>query len=72
MSERLNHDSNTRFVRIFAIACFVFFATRVRILPHPSNFTPVGAMALFGGAKLRNRRAAFLFPLSALFVATCL
>ncbi len=60
MSERLNHESDTRFVRSFAMACFMLFATWVRI------------MALFGGAKLRNRWAAFLFPLSGPFVATCL
>ena len=57
-----------RYLRIFVIACFILFAACVRILPHPWNFTPVGAMALFGGAKLRNPWAAFLFPLSALFV----
>jgi hypothetical protein len=43
-------------------------AAAVRIAPHPWNFTPVGAMALFSGAVLRNRRLAFLFPLLALFV----
>jgi hypothetical protein len=68
MSERLNQDSDVRYLRIFVVACFILFAACVRILPHPWNFTPVGAMALFGGAKLRNPWAAFLFPLSALFV----
>ncbi|HXL21111.1 MAG TPA: DUF6580 family putative transport protein [Candidatus Dormibacteraeota bacterium] len=43
-------------------------AAAVRIAPHPWNFTPIGAMALFSGAVLRNRRLAFLFPLLALFV----
>src|SRR3977135_3860562 len=43
-------------------------AAAVRIAPHPWNFTPVGAMALFSGAVIRNRRLAFLFPLLALFV----
>lgn len=42
-------------------------AAGVRIAPHPWNFTPVGAMALFSGAVVRNRRIAFLFPLLALF-----
>ncbi len=67
MLDRLNHDSGPRSLRILAIACFILFAACVRILPHPWNFTPIGAMALFGGAKLRNPWAAFLFPLSALF-----
>jgi hypothetical protein len=42
-------------------------AAAVRIVPHPWNFTPVGAMALFSGAVVRDRRLAFLFPLLALF-----
>lgn len=42
-------------------------AAAVRIAPHPWNFTPIGAMALFSGAVLRDRRIAFLFPLLALF-----
>jgi len=70
MFGRLNHEPGAGFLRIFAIACFVLLAACVRILPHPWNFTPVGAMALFGGAKLRNPWAAFLFPLSALFWVT--
>jgi hypothetical protein len=67
MFHRMNHDSDARFLRISVIACFILFAACVRIGPHPWNFTPVGAMALFGGAKLRNPWAAFLFPLAALF-----
>lgn len=45
----------------------IILAAVLRILPHPWNFTPVGAMALFSGAMLRNRKLAFLFPLLALF-----
>lgn len=67
MSERLNQGSDGRYLRIFVIACFILFAACARILPHAWNFTPVGAMALFGGAKLRNPWAGFLFPLAALF-----
>lgn len=39
-----------------------------RWLPHPMNFTPIGAMALFGGATYPTRRLAFLVPLTALAV----
>ena len=34
-----------------------------------SNFTPVGAMALFGGAYFSNKRLAFLFPLLTLWLS---
>ena len=33
-----------------------------RLLPHPPNFTPVAAIALFGGASFSNVRAAFFVP----------
>jgi hypothetical protein len=45
----------------------IVLAAALRIAPHPWNFTPVGAMALFSGAVLKDRRLAFLFPLLALF-----
>src|SRR5207245_2906096 len=39
-----------------------------RTAPHPWNLPPVGALALFSGALLKDRRLAFVFPLVALFV----
>ena len=42
-------------------------AAALRVAPHPWNFTPIGAMALFSGAIVRDRRLAFAFPLLALF-----
>jgi hypothetical protein len=47
------------------VAC----AAVARLIPHPPNFTPIGAMALFGGAGLADRRLAFLLPLLALFLS---
>jgi hypothetical protein len=38
-----------------------------RVTPHPWNFVPVGAIALFAGATFANRRAAILLPLVMLF-----
>ena len=37
-----------------------------RLLPHPPNFTPIDAVALFGGAYVADRRLALLLPLLAL------
>jgi hypothetical protein len=42
-------------------------AALVRLLPHPPNFAPIGAVALFGGAKLRGWQA-YLVPLLAMAV----
>lgn len=40
----------------------------LRLAPHPWNFAPIGAMALFGGAVLPGRWA-FAVPLAALFLS---
>ena len=56
------------FVRTVLALLMITIAAAVRVAPHPWNFTPIGAMALFSGAVVRDRRLAFLFPLLALFV----
>jgi hypothetical protein len=55
--------------RFVALAVFIVLAALARLIPHPPNFTPVGAMALFGGACLADRRLALLLPLTTLFLS---
>lgn len=38
-----------------------------RLLPHPANFSPLIAVALFAGREIKNRSLAFLFPFAVLF-----
>lgn len=52
--------------RAVVIATLILFAAAIRIVPHPWNVTPVGAMALFSGAVIRRRWLAFLCPLLAM------
>ena len=41
-----------------------------RLIPHPPNFTPVGALALFAGMYLaRKSRWALILPLAVMFLA---
>ena len=54
--------------RYLVLTGMILAAALLRILPHPWNFTPIGAMALFGGAQFTDRRRAFLLPLAALFL----
>jgi hypothetical protein len=44
-------------------------AALARLIPHPPNFTPIGAMALFGGACFADRRTALLVPLATLLLS---
>jgi hypothetical protein len=54
--------------RTVVVAAAVLLAALSRLLPHPPNFTPIGAIALFGGACFANRWQAFFVPLAALFL----
>lgn len=50
-------------LRSLFIVAMILFAVVIRIVPHPWNLTPVGAMALFSGGVIRNRMLAFVVPL---------
>ena len=49
------------------VGTMILLAAVLRIVPHPWNLTPIGAMALFSGAMFRNRWVAFALPLVSLF-----
>src|SRR6476646_3098848 len=55
--------------RILAILSGILVAAALRLVPHPPNFTPIGAMALFSGAYLGRRWLAFAAPLGALLLS---
>jgi len=67
MNAEISQKETLLYRTLLALA-LILLAAALRIAPHPWNFTPVGAMALFSGALLKDRRLAFLFPLLALFV----
>lgn len=46
----------------------ISIATLLRLLPHPANIAPIGALALFGGAYL-NKKYAIVVPLLAMFLS---
>ena len=52
--------------RAAVITCIVIVAAALRIFPHPMNFAPIGALALFGGAYFSSKRAAVAVPLVSL------
>jgi len=55
--------------RLLAILIAIVGAAALRLVPHPPNFTPIGAMALFSGAYLGRRSVAFIAPLAALLLS---
>jgi hypothetical protein len=60
-------DKDNVLLRTILIFAMLVFAATLRLAPHPWNFTPVGAIALFSGAMVRDRRIAFLFPVLVMF-----
>lgn len=55
-----------------ALAAMIALAALSRLLPHPPNFSPVEAMALFGGAHFASKRLALLVPLAAMLLSDAL
>ena len=51
------------------IVLMVLAAAFSRLIPHPWNFTAIGAMALFGGAYVPSKRLSLIVPLAALFLS---
>src|SRR5687767_71714 len=54
--------------RFFVLTGMIVAAVLSKFLPHPTNFAPVGAIALFGGAHFQNRWLAFAVPFIALVI----
>ena len=55
--------------KILIISGIILFAAMMRLVPHYPNFTPIAAIALFGGAHFGKRWLAFFVPLFALFIS---
>lgn len=54
--------------KFWILTLMIFAAAFIRLIPHPPNFAPIAAMALFGGAYFNKKWAAFLVPLAAMFI----
>lgn len=51
------------------LGVMILVAALTRVVPHPWNFSPVEAIALFGGAYFASRWLAVLVPLAALLIS---
>lgn len=56
-------------IRFYTLLTVVLVVSLFRLLPHPPNFTPVMAVALFAGAHFASRWIAYFVPLAAMLVA---
>ena len=60
---------NVHHSRLAALLGAILIAATLRLVPHPPNFTPIGAMALFSGGYLGRKVLAFAAPLGALLLS---
>jgi hypothetical protein len=56
-------------LRISTITLLILLAAFSRLIPHPSNFAPIGAMALFGTAYFTQRYLAFFIPIVSMWLS---
>ncbi len=55
-------------LEFFIALLFVLIGVSLRLLPHPPNFAPILAIALFGGVYL-SRKIAFVLPIFAIAIS---
>ncbi len=55
--------------RVALLVGLVLLGALSRLIPHPDNFAPIGALALFGAAHFKNKWVAFLVPVLAMFAS---
>ncbi len=55
-------------INFITAALLILFAAFSRLVPHPMNFAPIAAIALFSGAYL-NKKYAFFIPIAAMLIS---
>ena len=65
----MHRPMTSQHARLLALLSAIAIAAVLRLVPHPPNFSPIGAMALFSGAYLGRRGLAFVAPFGALLVS---
>lgn len=54
---------------LVSVGLLILFSALTRLFPHYPNFTAIGAIAIFGGTTIQDKKLAILLPLAALFVS---
>ncbi|HMP28936.1 MAG TPA: hypothetical protein PKD85_05015 [Saprospiraceae bacterium] len=62
----MNNQINLRWV---VLCLIIALAAATRLIPHMLNFSPLGAIALFGAAHFKNKIQAILIPVAATWLS---
>jgi hypothetical protein len=57
-----------KILELLTALLFILIGISLRFLPHPPNFSPITAIALFGGVYL-SRKIAFIIPIAVLIIS---
>ena len=55
--------------RVLFITLFIVIAALMRLIPHPPNFVPITAIAIFAGIKFENIKLAYIIPVSVMLIS---
>lgn len=55
--------------KLYVILIMILAGVFMRLIPHWPNFTPIAAIALFGGTVIKRKELAFLVPVAALLIS---
>lgn len=66
MNIQMNRQNNTL---LLSAVLLIVAAAFTRLFPHYPNFTAIGAIAVFGGSVIKDKKLAFLLPLGALLLS---
>lgn len=64
-----NFSSTKVQLRFGVLAAMILLAAFSRVIPHMPNFSPLGAIALFGAAHFQKRWQALLIPIAATWLS---
>lgn len=60
--------NNSKMTNFIIAAVLILFAAFSRLIPHPMNFAPVAAIALFAGVYM-DKKFAFIIPIAAMLLS---
>jgi hypothetical protein len=55
--------------KFYVVLTMILAGAMMRLIPHWPNFTPIAAIALFGGTFLKRKELAFLIPVIAMLIS---
>lgn len=69
MQETKTSSDNKMHLRFGVLALMIVLAAFSRVIPHMPNFSPLGAIGLFGAAHFSKKWQAFLIPIAATWLS---